>query len=231
MSFQNLPAQIIILLVGWVFTLYLDYRSKHRTEAIKRKDAIVSRIENLADWIDKEIAKTHFDATRLESSLAGNLTQTELKILQLNSHLKTDLLDPSRLSAIRDIDVANKIIIPELSFKIRGASSDIIEYIEQASDKYFFQKNKKTQTLQHYSPKIGYCIFTALITTSLLILHDISQNREIVTPPLNKFLNPPEKTQEVHSITCKYKPPTSTSKNSQHTDPDAEFLSCSHIKN
>lgn len=187
MNFQNLPAQVIILLFGWIFTLMLDRKSKHRTEAIKRKDTIVSRIEDLADWIDKEVAKTHFDAVRLETSLSGNLTQTELKMVQLNLHLRKDLLDPSRIAVIRDIDISGAKLIHEVSFKIRQASADIIEYIEETSNNYFFQENKLL-TPTHFR-NLGTLLFGALMTISLMIMVETMNDRTTFSTPINNFFN------------------------------------------
>ncbi|WP_122613673.1 hypothetical protein [Pseudomonas viridiflava] len=185
MNFQNLPAQVIILLIGWAFTLLLDRKSKHRTEAIKRKDTIVSRIEDLADWIDKEITKKNFDASRLEISLAGNLTQTEMKITQLNLHLKRDLIDPARVSIIRDIDVTAIALLPDLPFKIRQASSDIIEYIEQEANDYFF-KEKLHASVLNLVP-FGFVVFGALMTLSIMIIVETISERTTFSTPINNF--------------------------------------------
>lgn len=187
MNFQNLPAQVIILLVGWAFTLMLDRKSKHRIEAIKRKDTIVSRIEDLADWIDKEVTKTQFDAVRLEASLAGNLTQTELKMVQLNLHLKKNLLDPTKISVIRDIDISGAKLIHELSFSVRQASADVIEYIEKESNNYFFQENKLL-TPTHFA-NLGAVLFGILMTLSIMIIVETINGRATFSTPINNFFN------------------------------------------
>ena len=211
MNFQNLPAQLIILLCGWSFTLYLDRRAKHRAEAIKRKDYIISKIEDIADWLDKEISKDSFQPARTESSLAGMLTQIELKIIQFNSHVKKELLDPSKLSALRGVnlyqtvdtsnsnrDIENAAVTsnesakqePEhdLSFiyyEIRDHSSDLIEDIESNCNDYFFPENRFPQLPNNWIPHVFAFFFIALLTVACLSLYDLMHRTTKFTKPIH----------------------------------------------
>ncbi|MCF5721043.1 hypothetical protein [Pseudomonas syringae] len=210
MNFQNLPAQLIILLCGWSFTLYLDRRAKHRAEAIKRKDYIVSKIEDIADWLDREISKPNFQPARTESSLAGMITQIELKMVQFNSHVKCELLDPSELSTLRDInldpdsirDIGAKSLgtlklnksptntKPELSaiyYEMSELSSDLIENIESNCNDYFFPEGRFPTLPETWLQHVGSFVFAALISTALLCLYDLMHSSTTFTRPIQTF--------------------------------------------
>ena len=214
MNFQNLPAQLIILLCGWSFTLYLDRRSKHRAEAIKRKDYIISKIDDIADWLDDEISKDNFQPARTESSLAGMITQIELKMVQFNSHVKLELLDPSKLSTLRDIDLDppkednNKASYflalqnediqedtlqkkgPDLSaiyYEMRDLSSDLIENIESSCNSYFFPESKFPTQTESWLKHIGSIMLAILLSAAVLCLYDLMHNTNTFTRPIYDF--------------------------------------------
>jgi hypothetical protein len=213
MNFQNLPAQLIILLCGWSFTLYLDRRSKHRAEAIKRKDYIISKIEDIADWLDNEIDKDNFKPARTESSLAGMITQIELKMVQFNSHVKSELLDPSKLSTLRDVnldpaqesesksdstslpngdatDESGAPTEPDLSiiyYEMRDLSSDLIEDIESSCNSYFFPESKFPPQTESWLQHIGSIACAILLSTALLCLYDLMHNTTSFSRPIYDF--------------------------------------------
>jgi len=214
MNFQNLPAQVLILLCGWSFTLYLDRRSKHRAEAIKRKDNIISKIEDIADWLDKEISKDSFQPARTESSLAGMLTQIELKIVQFNSHVKTELLDPSKLSALRNVNLYQTVdssgvkpasetsgeeppeadtgAEPDLSFiyyEVRDLSSDLIEEIENSCNTYLFPENRFPALPDNWLQHVAAFVFAALMVIAVLCLYDLFHRTAIFTRPIHGILS------------------------------------------
>lgn len=221
MNFQNLPAQLIILLCGWSFTLYLDRRAKHRAEAIKRKDYIISKIEDIADWLDSEISKDHFQPARTESSLAGMITQIELKMVQFNSHVKCELLDPSELSTLREVNLdpdssrdigtrslgtlkLNKTptekIKPELSsiyYEMRELSSDLIENIEENCNSYFFPEGRFPPLPETWLQHVGSIVFAALMSTALLCLYDLMHNSTTFTRPIQTFFTEKKETPAV----------------------------------
>ncbi|MFK8331373.1 hypothetical protein M2D63_015305 [Pseudomonas sp. BJa5] len=214
MNFQNLPAQLIILLFGWSFTLYLDRRSKHRTEAIKRKDYIVSKIEDIADWLDDEVNKDHFQPARTESTLAGLITQIELKMVQFNSHVKKDLLEPSDLSKLRDINLEpieaenaeggtadeseenNKPDLSHIYYQMRDLSSDLIENIESRCNLYFFPKERPAEKIESTLLHLGSFAFTFFVSIALLCLYDLIHASTTFTHPIySLFVDHPPATQ------------------------------------
>ncbi|EOE8063715.1 hypothetical protein ACMWRE_000906 [Pseudomonas aeruginosa] len=142
MSFQNLPVTIIGLLAGWMFTIYLQRRANHRAEALKRKDKLIDKLEDLSDWVEGEISKVDFNPSNTERSYTGLLTQVEIRIRQLNAHVRKDVIDPSALLELRDVDFfADKETLPGLPYDIRDEASDVIERIEEACDKFFFKSS------------------------------------------------------------------------------------------
>ena len=224
MNFQNLPAQLIILLCGWSFTLYLDRRAKHRAEAIKRKDYIISKIEDIADWLDTETSKENFQPARTESSLAGMITQIELKMVQFNSHVKRELLDPSKLSTLRNVnldsvekhigeldsdglDKKNYIASgstnakPDLSaiyYEMRELSSDLIEDIESSCNIYFFPENSLPTIPDSWPQHTAAFLFAALISTAALCMYDLMHNSMTFTRPIQSFFTETNKTPKIN---------------------------------
>lgn len=88
MNFENLPGQLLALALGWSFTVFIQNRSNRRAEALKRKDKIIDKLEDLADWVESEIGKDDFSSVRTESTFAGLVTQIEVRIGHLNRHIE-----------------------------------------------------------------------------------------------------------------------------------------------
>jgi hypothetical protein len=189
MNFQNVPGQIIILLIGWSFTLFLDHRSKHRAEAIKRKDSIITRLDNIPDWLEKKLEKDH-DLTQIETSLAGFVTRIELKIIQLNNHLKVTLIDTNLLSTIRDLDISETAEPSHISHKTRELSSDIAEHIEQKFDQHIFSKNRYSEKLEPTLLHLGSFVFAALIVVALSAIYELTNTPKKITSPVTSHFDP-----------------------------------------
>jgi|SRR5690606_3941436 len=163
---DNLPGQLIALTLGWAFTLYLQNRVNRRTEAIKRKDKLVDKIEALSGWIDQEVKKEKFDPNLTESAYTARISQIEIRATQLNRHIGTQILDTSSLSKLRDVDFFCEQThgIPYL---ISEAAADIIENIEESCDEIYF-KNKgfleKLNSIIHELKGIAFALLVILMT-------------------------------------------------------------------
>lgn len=101
MNFQNLPGQLIVLLIGWAFTLYLQYNANRRAEALKRKDKIIDRLDNLSSWVEDEVEKKNFDASRAEEAYTGLMLELELRVNQFNGHVRASIVDIERVGELR----------------------------------------------------------------------------------------------------------------------------------
>lgn len=142
MNFQNLPVTIIGLLAGWTFTIYLQRRANHRAEALKRKDKLIDKLEDLSDWVEGEVSKEEFKPSNTERSYTGLLSQVEIRIGQFNSHVRKDVIDPASLVGLRDVDFfADKTTLFDLSYDIRDEASDVIEHIEESCNEMFFKSS------------------------------------------------------------------------------------------
>ncbi|MBJ2225722.1 hypothetical protein I6U33_05500 [Pseudomonas carnis] len=141
MNFDNVPAQMIALVCGWSFTVYLQYRSNRRAESLKRKDKIIDKLEALADWVESEVGKDGFSPINTETTFAGMISQIEVRIAQLNHHVGREIYDGTKLLALREIEIhvlscANS----QTPYKIREAVSDIVEGIEICCDAEYFSR-------------------------------------------------------------------------------------------
>lgn len=143
MNFQNLPGQLLALFLGWVFTLYIQHLSNRRTEALKRKDGIINRLDDLPDWVEGEIGKEKYQPELTEEAYTGLLLQIELRINQFNSHVgeKRPSIDTQRLAALRDIDFFDNDSLDKLPYEVRSTSSSLIEHIELKCDSIYFNNS------------------------------------------------------------------------------------------
>lgn len=141
MNFDNVPAQMIALVCGWSFTVYLQYKSNRRAESLKRKDKIIDKLEALAGWVASEVGKDAFSPVNTETTYAGMISQIEERISQLNKHVGREVFDGGQLLVLRDIEIhvlacANS----QTPYKIREAVADIVEDIEACCDAEYFSR-------------------------------------------------------------------------------------------
>lgn len=141
MSFQNLPGQLIVLLIGWAFTLYLQYNANRRAEALKRKDKIIDRLDNLSSWVEDEVEKKNFNASRAEEAYTGLMLELELRVNQFNDHVRASIVDIERVGKLRGLDFFVVSGRDELSYKARALASQIVEEIEMGCDDLYFSRS------------------------------------------------------------------------------------------
>lgn len=141
MSFQNLPGQLIVLLIGWAFTLYLQYNANRRAEALKRKDKIIDRLDNLSSWVEDEVEKKNFNASRAEEAYTGLMLELELRVNQFNDHVRASIVDIERVGKLRGLDFFVASGRDELSYKARALASQIVEEIEMGCDDLYFSRS------------------------------------------------------------------------------------------
>ena len=141
MNFQNLPGQLIVLLIGWAFTLYLQYNANRRAEALKRKDKIIDRLDNLSSWVEDEVEKKNFDASRAEEAYTGLMLELELRVNQFNGHVRASIVDIERVGELRGLDFFVASDRDGLSYKARALASQIVEEIELGCDDLYFNRS------------------------------------------------------------------------------------------
>ena len=141
MNFQNLPGQLIVLLIGWAFTLYLQYNANRRAEALNRKDKIIDRLDNLSSWVEDEVEKKNFDASRAEEAYTGLMLELELRVNQFNGHVRASIVDIERVGELRGLDFFVASGRDELSYKARALASQIVEEIELGCDDLYFNRS------------------------------------------------------------------------------------------
>ena len=141
MNFQNLPGQLIVLLIGWAFTLYLQYNANRRAEALKRKDKIIDRLDNLSSWVEDEVEKKNFNASRAEEAYTGLMLELELRVNQFNGHVRASIVDIERVGELRGLDFFVASGRDELSYKARALASQIVEEIELGCDDLYFNRS------------------------------------------------------------------------------------------
>lgn len=170
MNFQNLPGQLIVLLVGWMFTVYLQYNANRRAEALKRKDKIIDRLDNLSSWVEDEVAKANFDASRAEEAYTGFMLELELRVNQLNGHVRTSLVDIAMVGALRDLDFFEESGRDELSYKARALASQIVEKIELGCDELYFSSSalSRVNRFLYELSGVAFGLLSILIFTLLI---------------------------------------------------------------
>lgn len=170
MSFQNLPAQLTVLLLGWLFTLYLQHVSNRRTEALKRKDKIIDKLDDLADWVEDETTKDGFNPGYTEEAYSGLILQIELRVNQFNSHVRRDAIKAEQIAALRDIDFFNATGLERLPYDVRSTASTLVEQIELACDSIYFNKTFLRRMGGFLAELYGVIVsFVALILLFVLI--------------------------------------------------------------
>lgn len=183
MNFNNLPTQLIALLLGWMFTLYLQSIANRRTEALKRKDKIVDQLDGLSKWVETEITKKNFSPELTEEAFTGILLQIELRINQFNNHVGKKVVSIDQIGLLRDIDFysekkdveqAKRTAVDEdrppsnLPYDVKQICSTLIEDIELTSDRLYFPKSMVSR-INSFLAEI-YGLIVALVAIAMCIL-------------------------------------------------------------
>lgn len=103
MNFQNLPGQLIVLLIGWAFTLYLQYNANRRAEALKRKDKIIDRLDNLSSWVEDEVEKKTLTQVWQKKHILGSCWNWSCVLISLMitfEHLSSTLKGSASLGGL-----------------------------------------------------------------------------------------------------------------------------------
>lgn len=168
MSFQNLPAQLTVLLLGWMFTLYLQYVANRRSEALKRKDKIIDKLDDLSDWVESEVTKDNFSASDTEEAFGSALLHIELRINQFNSHVGSKVIDAGKIAELRNLDFFDSPGLPKLPYSVGALSSQFIEEIELAcNDRYF--SNSWLRRSMHFLAEL-YGLVVGVVALILVVL-------------------------------------------------------------
>lgn len=170
MNFQNLPGQLIVLLIGWAFTLYLQYNANRRAEALKRKDKIIDRLDNLSSWVEDEVEKKNFNASRAEEAYTGLMLELELRVNQFNGHVRASIVDIERVGELRGLDFFVASGRDELSYKARALASQIVEEIELGCDDLYFNRSVlgRINNFLYELSGVAFGLLSILIFTLLL---------------------------------------------------------------
>lgn len=141
MKFESLPGQLIALMLGWSFTVYMQVRSNSRAEALKTREKVVDKLESLSDWVEDELEREEFQFSDFESGYAGLLSQIELKIVNLNTHIGLNAVDVNVLRDLREMEIFEEAVNnKDLYLRVRHAAWNAIDSIEMASNEKFFMK-------------------------------------------------------------------------------------------
>jgi len=151
MKFDNLPGQLIALMLGWSFTVYMQVRSNSRAEALKTREKIVDKLEALSEWVEDELKREEFFYSDFESGYAGLLSQIELKIVNLNAHIGENAVDATVLRDLREMEISEtKEDNDDLYLKVRHAAWNAIDSIDMTSNEKFFMKKGKLAFFKDY---------------------------------------------------------------------------------
>ncbi len=151
MTFANLPAQLIALMLGWTFTVYMQVRSNSRAEALKTREKIVDKLEALSEWVEDELKREEFLHSDFESGYAGLLSQIELKISNLNTHIGTNAVEASVLGDLREMEISElKDENKGLYLRVRHAAWNAIDSIDMTSNEKFFMKKGRLAYFKEY---------------------------------------------------------------------------------
>lgn len=171
MNFQNLPGQLIVLLIGWGFTLYLQYNANRRAEALKRKDKIIDRLDNLSSWVEDEVEKKNFNASRAEEAYTGLMLELELRVNQFNGHVRASIVDIERVGELRGLDFFVASDRDGLSYKARALASQIVEEIEMGCDDLYFNRSGRLGRINKFLYElsgVAFGLLSILIFTLLV---------------------------------------------------------------
>lgn len=151
MNFSNLPAQLIAIFLGWVFTLFMQRQANIRSEAIRKKDKLIDRVEKLVDWVENAWPIKDDLGVMYEEIYSAYVTQIEMRIITLDRLLQQEAIGTELVSSIRTIDILNKCEHASPVKEVRLAAFDLIEALEIACDSKYFAKKTLEQRVNRFT--------------------------------------------------------------------------------
>lgn len=175
MNFNNLPAQLIAIFLGWTFTLFIQRRANFRAEAIRKKDKLIDRIDKLVDWTSSVCSEPPEPIT--EEIYTAYVTQIEMRIQNLDSLLREHAVGTELIAKLRDIDVLGKSE-SDPAIQIRLAAFDLIEALEIACHSRYFTEKPVWQIACYYP------FFYAVTVVSISLLSVFTLAKMIIKATL-----------------------------------------------
>lgn len=173
----NVPVQLWILILGWSFTLYLQRLSNRRIEALKRKDKLIDKVEDLVEWVQGEVGRDGFLPADAETCYTSLLTQIELRTHQFNTHVKQDVLGVELLAELRGVDFFAESGLDRYPFTVRDVAFEFIDHIEIECNELYFGGGKLTRRIKGFFNAsfaewggIALALFSLLLLIMLLEL-------------------------------------------------------------
>ena len=95
----------------------------------------------MSSWVEDEVEKKNFDASRAEEAYTGLMLELELRVNQFNGHVRASIVDIERVGELRGLDFFVASGRDELSYKARALASQIVEEIELGCDDLYFNRS------------------------------------------------------------------------------------------
>lgn len=168
MNFSNLPGQIIAIIIGWAFTLWLQRKANTRSEAIRKKDKIIDRTDKVVDWAEKNIPFNPENAARVEEIYAAMISQIEIRVQNLYALLGNNENPLEAIAELRAVDILGRNEHNETIKKLRLATIDLIEDLELACDTRYFVTPPLRERMKQYIYEM-YGLIVALIALIALL--------------------------------------------------------------
>ncbi|KAA0696326.1 hypothetical protein DT594_02920 [Halopseudomonas laoshanensis] len=160
----------ITLVLGWIFVISKDHIALHRSEALKQKDSIIDKLEKLNDWLEKTVATKSSNASKIETLYSAKLSDIEIRITQINYHVKSEIISSTILLPLRDLDfdLMSKNKQDEISNRSLLNTLNVCEKIHTTFHQYYFIDKGLIKTANKVFPEL-YGVAAGLLAILLFI--------------------------------------------------------------
>lgn len=171
MNLANLPTQLFAIFLGWLFTLWLQQRANIKSEAIRKKDKLIDRVDKLADWAEKNTPVDMEDGALAEEIYSAMVSQIEIRTQNLYI-LLGDRNEPlGMLAELRGVDIIDAGGHKENIKLLRITVISLIEVLELACDSRYFSKKTMRENIEHYARSdLLYNSLTALFVAFVVFV-------------------------------------------------------------
>lgn len=149
--------QIFLQFLGWFIIIWLHQRTLRRSELSRQKDALLTKTDDLFDYIKLELQKSHINLLELESCIAFKVTLLEFRLKQINELARIEILSLALIVRIRELDLdAMKTSVGAI---IDELQSDITEQIESNYHKKLYNHSSVLSQLKYRVPEMAGAAF------------------------------------------------------------------------
>jgi|GEM_PF-5393439 len=164
-------SQILLQVVGWGIIFWIHLRTLQKSELARQKDALLGKLDDIFEYLDKELEKQDCSFLDLEQALASKLTLLEFRLAQLNSLARTSIVSPSIIARLRNIDLSENTPRSIIRSEANELHTRATEEIETGYNRTFNQRSLWIYLVERRAELGGAALALAVLIGAYIVIN------------------------------------------------------------